>query len=464
MKFTALHRLLLTAALAFLPSAHLLASDEADTIPQPPRHSIAFSLGGGLHSLNAQFTGVTYNNMRPGGLFTIDYDFRLDRLLGLGTGIGIASYGSTTGTTEQVVTPDAIDLDGESFIHTLNLANVAERQTALFAELPLRLSFSFPVAPSLAFIVSAQAHATFLIADHYKVTGGQITTTGYYPQYRLTFDPDMPENGFYSISPTHTGSAGLRKVGFGLGARVGVCKELTQKLGLVVGLYGRYSLTDVAPADRTAQFDPDCTGPDGYNARYNGALASAACTSVNPLAVGLSVSLRLSFGKRHLKVTAPAKSAGLRKGYHLLDDDDDIHPEIAIRPKHVAVVTDSMMRQIDTDIQALIDQAGGIRFDLGSGALLGESADAVARIAEILNTHPTLNVSVTGHTCDVGTPEVNLRIGRERAEAVARCLEQNGVDDSRIRVSSAGDTQPIAPNDTEEHRALNRRVKIEVRR
>lgn len=60
--------------------------------------------------------------------------------------------------------------------------------------------------------------------------------------------------------------------------------------------------------------------------------------------------------------------------------------------------------------------------------------------------------------------DTNLRIGMERAEAVSRCLEENGVDESRIRTLSAGDTQPIAPNDTEEHRTINRRVKITVAR
>lgn len=462
MKATALLRLLLFAALTLMPVARTLADDGADTIPTPQRHSLTFTLGGGLHSLNAQFTGLDYNNLRPGGLLAIDYDIRLSGLLSLGTGIGLATYGSTTETTEQIVTSGAIDKDGESYVHTLSLTNVAERQTAFSAELPLRLTFHFPVAQSLSFFVGAQLHANILLADRYKVTSGQISTTGYYSQYHLTFDADMPENGFYSISPSYTGSAGLRKVGVGLGARVGLCKELTSSLGLNVGLYGRYSISDLAPSDRGAQFDPDCLSADGYNARYRGALASSACTSVHPLAVGLSVGLRLSFGRRYLSAPHAPKSTGLRKGYHLLDSDDDIHPELAIEPKHVTVVTDSLMRQIDIDIQSLIDQAGGIRFDLGSGALLGESADAVARIAEILNSHPSLNVSVTGHTCDVGTPEANLRIGRERAEAVARCLERNGVDDSRIRTYSAGDTQPIAPNDTEEHRALNRRVKIVV--
>lgn len=468
MRITAPHRLLLTLLLTLLPATSLWADDGtdnvADTIPQPSRHSLTFSLGGGLHSLNAQFTGIDYNNMRPGGLFTVDYDFRLNRRLELGTGIGIATYGSKTETSDQIVTPGAIDLDGETFTHTLTLSNVAEKQTAILAELPIRLTFRSPISNNLTFFASAQAHATILLKDHYKATGGQISTTGYYPQYHLTFDSDMPENGFYSIKPSYTGSAGLRKVGIGLGARIGVCRELTPKLGLNIGLYGRYSISDLTPTDRGAQFDADCTGPDGYNAHYNGALASSACTSVNPLAVGLSVGLRLSFGRKYVQAPKATTSVGLRKGYHLLDDDDDIHPEIIDRLTHHTVVSDSVMRQIDVDIQSLIDQAGGIRFDLGSGELIGESADAVARIAEILNRYPNLNVSVTGHTCDVGTHEVNYRIGLERAEAVARCLERNGVDDSRIRVSSAGDTQPIAPNDTEEHRAINRRVKIEVRR
>ncbi|MGN0030147.1 MAG: OmpA family protein [Marinilabiliaceae bacterium] len=465
MSHIALRRLLPFVVLLMLPAVAVRAEDRCDSVGSFSRHSLSFSIGGGLHSLNPSFTGVDYEGAKPGGCVGFDYDFSLSQLVSLGSGFSVSSYASSSITTDVVITPDALDLDGESFVHTLTLDRVAERQCAIFAELPLRLSFHFPVSRSLGFSISAQAHLSVLLADRYKASGGLISTIGYYPQYRLTFDSDMPENGFYSFSPSYSGSAGLRRAGFGLGGRIGVCRSLSSSLGLIFSLYGKYSFSDVLPSNRGSQFAPDCRRADGYSARYNGALASSCCNSAHPLAVGLSVGLRLSLGRRAVSPRRAAPSAEVSA------PQPAASPVIAQVPLRGAVlaqpkaseVADSVVRKIDTDIQSLIDHAGGIRFDIGSGALLGESAQAVARIADILNDNPDLAVAVTGHTCDVGTVEANLRIGMERAEAVARCLEDNGVDESRIRTFSAGASQPVAPNDTEENRMLNRRVVIEVK-
>ena len=466
MSRNAFRRLCAYMAVAMLPAVALMAQGECDSLRSFQRHSFSFSIGGGLHSLNPRFTGVDYEGAKPGGLVNVGYDFSINQLISLGSGFAVSSYASRSVTSGVVVTPDAVDLDGESFVHTLTLANVAEKQSALFAELPLRLSFHFPVSQSLSFFLSAQAHLSILLKDHYKVSGGLISTTGYYPQYRLTFDSDMPENGFYSVSPSYSGAAGLRRVGVGLGGGVGVCRSLTPSVGLILGLYGRYSLSNLLPGNRGAQFDPDCRRSDGYYARYNGAMASSSCTSSHPLAVGLSVGLRLSLGRRearHKPTDSPRAEAVAPQ-----PAAPDAAARVPLRTVSrllptATVAADSLKLKIDSDIQSLIDHAGGIRFDIGSGALLGESAEVVARIADILNDNPDFAVAVTGHTCDVGTVEANLRIGMERAEAVARCLEDNGVDESRIRTFSAGATQPIAPNDTEENRMLNRRVVIEVK-
>lgn len=465
MSHVSLLRPLLSVAFALLPAVSLWADERCDSVGSFSRHSLSFSIGGGLHSLNPSFTGVDYEGAKPGGSVGFDYDFSLNQLISIGSGFAVSSYASSSVTTSVVVTPDAVDLDGESFVHTLTLDRVAEKQRSLFGELPLRFSFHFPVSRSLSFSLSAQAHLSILLADRYKTSSGLISTTGYYPQYRLTFDSDMPENGFYSISPSYSGSAGLRRAGAGLGGRIGVCRSLSPSLGLSFSLYGKYSLSDVLPRGRGSQFDPDCRRSDGYSARYNGALASAFCNSAHPLAVGLSVGLRLSLGRRPVRprrAESRAEGSVTPLAAPSVISQAQLCESVLAQPK-ASEAADSVLSKVDTDIQYLIDHAGGIRFDIGSGALLGESAQAVARIAEILNDNPGLAVAVTGHTCDVGTVETNLRIGMERAETVARCLEDNGVDESRIRTFSAGASQPVAPNDTEENRMLNRRVVIEVK-
>lgn len=72
-------------------------------------------------------------------------------------------------------------------------------------------------------------------------------------------------------------------------------------------------------------------------------------------------------------------------------------------------------------------------------------------------------IEIEGHTDNVGTAEVNKRIGLERAEAVKRYLyEQHQVPLHKMNVFSYGEEKPIAPNRTRDGRAQNRRVVIKV--
>jgi peptidoglycan-associated lipoprotein len=70
---------------------------------------------------------------------------------------------------------------------------------------------------------------------------------------------------------------------------------------------------------------------------------------------------------------------------------------------------------------------------------------------------------VEGHTDNVGAPEVNERIGMERAEAVKRYLyEQHQIPLHKINVISYGEEKPVAPNTTKDGRAQNRRVVVKI--
>jgi len=72
-------------------------------------------------------------------------------------------------------------------------------------------------------------------------------------------------------------------------------------------------------------------------------------------------------------------------------------------------------------------------------------------------------IEIEGHTDNRGTPEVNEKIGMERAEAVKRYLyEQHQVPLHKINVISYGEDKPVAPNNTRDGRAQNRRVVVKV--
>jgi len=69
-------------------------------------------------------------------------------------------------------------------------------------------------------------------------------------------------------------------------------------------------------------------------------------------------------------------------------------------------------------------------------------------------------IRLSGHTDNIGTPEYNLKLSKDRANAVTFYLLSKGVRKDQVITEYYGDTKPIAPNDTEEGRQKNRRVEM----
>lgn len=102
-----------------------------------------------------------------------------------------------------------------------------------------------------------------------------------------------------------------------------------------------------------------------------------------------------------------------------------------------------------------------ITFDFGKSNIKPESYTYLNKLAAALirtNSH----VEVKGHTDNVGTEEFNMKLSKERARSVVRYLERRGVPKDRLSYSYYGMSRPLADNDTEEGRMLNRRVEFEI--
>lgn len=119
----------------------------------------------------------------------------------------------------------------------------------------------------------------------------------------------------------------------------------------------------------------------------------------------------------------------------------------------------------DGRIYLTVGEGGG--FVSGSADLTPEARDLLARIVTSALS-PDTTITVTGHTDNIplggGSPFMdNLGLGAARAAAVVRELVASGrVDPARINAVSKGDSAPIADNETEEGRAKNRRIEIEI--
>ena len=103
----------------------------------------------------------------------------------------------------------------------------------------------------------------------------------------------------------------------------------------------------------------------------------------------------------------------------------------------------------------------GIYFDTGKADVKPESEAALKEISKLLKDNATLKLYVVGHTDNTGTLEVNMKLSQDRAVAVVNALvSKYSVNASRLKACGDGPTAPLASNDSEEGRAMNRRVEL----
>lgn len=120
----------------------------------------------------------------------------------------------------------------------------------------------------------------------------------------------------------------------------------------------------------------------------------------------------------------------------------------------------------DSPIARALADAGrvdlyGFYFDTGKARLQAGSDKALAELAQVLKDNPNLKVQVIGHTDNAGSEAANQQLSQDRARAVANALAgRQGLGADRLEALGRGASQPVAPNDSEDGRARNRRVEI----
>lgn len=103
-----------------------------------------------------------------------------------------------------------------------------------------------------------------------------------------------------------------------------------------------------------------------------------------------------------------------------------------------------------------------IFFDTDKYDLKDKSKTELQKIIGFLNANPGLRIEISGHTDNVGTVSYNRQLSDKRAQSVYNYLVDNGVDPKKMVTKGYGPDKPIASNDTEEGRQLNRRIEFKV--
>lgn len=103
-----------------------------------------------------------------------------------------------------------------------------------------------------------------------------------------------------------------------------------------------------------------------------------------------------------------------------------------------------------------------IQFSTSSSNIVKSDEKGLQEIADFMIKYPYVYLEIHGHTDNVGDPDANLKLSKDRAEAAKKLLIEKGVARGRLKAKGFGQTKPIASNETEEGRKQNRRIEFHI--
>lgn len=112
--------------------------------------------------------------------------------------------------------------------------------------------------------------------------------------------------------------------------------------------------------------------------------------------------------------------------------------------------------------QIILNMPGNITFATDQAQLAPDFYGVLDSVAIVLNKYPQTLLDIDGHTDNTGSPQYNQTLSEQRAISVGQYLSSRNVDPRRLLIVGFGEARPIASNDDEVGRALNRRVEIRI--
>ncbi|MES1217144.1 MAG: OmpA family protein [Bacteroidota bacterium] len=119
-------------------------------------------------------------------------------------------------------------------------------------------------------------------------------------------------------------------------------------------------------------------------------------------------------------------------------------------------VPDASVERVEEGI--IVEFNSKILFGFDRSDLASTAQGNLNDLVTILNKYPDTNIEIQGHTDNAGTVEYNQGLSEKRASSVSAYIRGKGIMSSRISMQGFGETAPKYSNETEDGRALNRRV------
>lgn len=147
------------------------------------------------------------------------------------------------------------------------------------------------------------------------------------------------------------------------------------------------------------------------------------------------------------------------KADHFFAISENLNLDSMVKAGHREIHKDLYLAPIET---GTVVRLNNVFFDFDKSNLRPESFVELDRVVDLLQKNPTIVIEMSAHTDSRGADDYNFRLSDDRARSVMNYILSKGISRDRISSKGYGETMPVVPNDTDEHRQLNRRVEFKI--
>lgn len=448
-------------------------------------HEISFWSAGGVSSLQSRpVSGKTAK--RFGAAFGLGYTYFLNRNWGLSSGLEYAFYQAKTGIDGFADTYKTVDIYNNPVFYTTLVDPYSEKQFAGFFNIPL--SVVYQAGGNHLFFASAGLKFGLPVSGKYSGSDAVLTASGYYPDYdqREIWQNNLGYGRFYLSENKGKLDLGVSVMGT---LETGVKWNTGAGTSLSTGIFMDFGFNNILKSDYSEKTLVE------YNRNVPGhPVMNTACVLTKravPLLFGLKVKMAFSIVSRDSRASKSLQqSDGFYDFENPVQEEDTVKPAPAVAVLDTVVPLDTLQTEIPGTEQAAdsvimeerrayLEAAKERRrkysrsmsgfslrsmgnYNRGIVSLTADQEAALDDYIVLMMENPLFTLDITGHTCDLGRDELNMRIGRERADLAKDYMVEKGIAPSRIQTFSKGKTEPLFPNNSEENRKKNRRLEIVI--
>jgi outer membrane protein OmpA-like peptidoglycan-associated protein len=440
-------------------------------------HELSVWTAGGVSSLNSRpASGKTRNGFA--GALGVGYTYFLNKNWGISTGAEYAFYQTKTDINGFSGSQKTLDVLGNSIVYHTQIEHYSEKQKLGLLNIPL--SVLYQTNGKQPFYASLGVKAGLPVSAKYKGSNTVLTASGYYPEYNQTeiWQNDL---GYGVFNPSKRN--GKLDLGVSLSGTVetGVKWNVGIGTALYTGIFMDYGFNNTLKSSYSGKRFVEYNRIEPEKPVMN--TACVLTDKVSPMAFGVKLKLAFSVGCSDLLNDRKAyRAMQLNRKNDFYDFDIQNQTPETVQPVPATVPADTVQTetppettlQSDTTVLNLeavkechqsisVSSIGSMEnYSCGAVTLTAEQKTALDGYVTLLTENPHFTLDITGHTCDLGTDRVNMRIGLKRADSAKDYLVEKGIAPSRIQTFSEGESNPLFPNGSEENRRKNRRLEINL--